>query len=207
MYTAFHNHSYYSVLDGFSSPKEYFERAKEIGLKGFQISEHGNQYSWPYFTKLSKEYPEIKFLYGIEFYESFDINTKDTNQRYFHLLVTCINEQSRIAMNNLITKSNTDGFYYKPRVDLNMLKPYGDLFVVSSACLASKLAREKDYSKCIDYVYEYKSIFKYFYLELMSHKTPDQIEYNQKLLKLSSDTKTDIIITCDSHASTKEYLY
>jgi len=207
MYTAFHNHSYYSVLDGFSSPKEYFERAKEIGLKGFQISEHGNQYSWPYFTKLSKEYPEIKFLYGIEFYESFDINTKDTNQRYFHLLVTCINEQSRIAMNNLITKSNTDGFYYKPRVDLNMLKPYGDLFVVSSACLASKLAREKDYSKCIDYVYEYKSIFKYFYLELMSHKTPDQIEYNQKLLKLSSDTKTDIIITCDSHASTKEDLY
>ena len=207
MYTSFHNHSYFSVLDGFSSPKEYLERAKSIGLKGFQVSEHGNEYSFVYYAELQKEYPDIRVLYGIEAYECFDINIKDKDSKYFHLLLTCINEKSRIALNEIVTKSNMDGFYYKPRVDLNMLKPYGDLFIVSSACLASKISREKDYDKCIEYIKEYKSIFPHFYLELMSHNTPDQIEYNKKLLQLSKDTNTDFIITCDSHSATKEDLY
>jgi DNA polymerase-3 subunit alpha len=206
-YTAFHNHSYFSVLDGFASPREYLNRAKEIGLKGFQISEHGNEYSWVYFDELKKNYPEIKLLFGVELYECADMSIKDPNQRYYHLLATCINEQSRIAMNEIVTASNISGFYYKNRVDLNLLKPYGHLFIISSACLASKLAREKDYQKCVDYVYEYKSIFPHFYLELMSHSHPDQITYNQKLLRLSQDTETDFIITCDSHAATEEDLY
>ncbi len=206
-YTAFHNHSYFSVLDGFSSPKEYLERAKSIGLKGLQISEHGNEYSFVYYAELQKEYPDIRILYGIEAYECFDINVKDKDSKYFHLLLTCINEKSRIALNEIVTKSNIDGFYYKPRIDLNMLKPYGDLFIVSSACLASKIAREKDYQKCIEYVEEYKLIFPHFYLEIMSHNTPDQIEYNKKLIQLSKDTNTNFIITCDSHSATKEDLY
>ncbi len=207
MYTAFHNHSYYSVLDAFSSPKELLDRSVEIGLKGFQISDHGNQYAWTYFDKLKKDYPSLKMIYGVELYECFDINVKDTNQRYFHLLATCINEKSRIAMNEIISKSNIDGFYYRPRVSLDMLKPYGNLFIISSACLASKLAKEQDYQKCIDYVNEYKSIFPHFYLEIMSHNHEDQVKYNQKLLQLSIDTKTDFIITCDTHAATKEDLY
>jgi DNA polymerase-3 subunit alpha len=207
MYTSFHNHSYFSVLDGFASPKEYLDRAKELNLKGFQISEHGNEYSWVYFDELKKNYPDLKMLFGVELYECADMSIKDPNQRYYHLLATCINEQSRIAMNEIVTRSNLEGFYYKNRVDLNLLKPYGHLFVVSSACLASKLAREKDYQKCVDYVYEYKSIFPHFYLELMSHSHPDQIDYNQKLMRLSQDTHTDFIITCDSHAATEEDLY
>jgi DNA polymerase-3 subunit alpha len=206
-YTALHNHSYYSVLDGFSSPQEYFERAKEIGLKGFQISEHGNQYSWVYFDKLKKNYPDIKLIFGAELYECDDINVKNPDNRYTHLLLTCINEKSRIAMNDIITRSNFDGFYYRPRVDLNMLRPYGDLFIISSACLASKLSREKDYQKCIEYIKEYKSIFSHFFLEIMPHDVPDQIEYNKKVLQLSIDTNTDFIISCDSHSATKEDLY
>jgi DNA polymerase-3 subunit alpha len=206
-YCAFHNHSYFSVLDGFSSPKEYLERAKSIGLKGLQISEHGNEYSFVYYAELQKEYPDIRILYGMEAYECFDINIKDKDSKYFHLLLTCINEKSRVALNEIVTKSNIDGFYYKPRVDLNMLKPYGDLFIVSSACLASKIAREQDYQKCIEYVQGYKSIFPHFYLEIMSHNTPDQIEYNKKLIQLSKDTNTNFIITCDSHSATKEDLY
>lgn len=207
MASSLHNHSEYSVLDGFSHPEEYLRRAKEVGLHAFAITEHGNQYSWIYFDKLKKQYPEIKMIYGVEFYECFDTNIQDPNNKYFHLIALAKNEKGRIALNEAITKSNFDGFYYKPRVDLKMLKPYANDLIVLSACLASKIAREQNYEKCIEYVKEYKSIFPHFYLEMQSHKTRDQVEYNQKILSLSKDTNTPFTITTDSHAATKDDLY
>jgi len=197
----------YSILDGYATPKEYLERAKEIGLKGFCISEHGNQYSWVYFDELKKDYPDLKMIYGVELYECFDINTQDKDNKYFHLLAICKNEQGRIALNEIVTKSNLEGFYYKPRVDLNMLKPYAEHLIICSACLASKLSREDDYQKCIEYVNEYKMIFPHFYLEIQSHSSIDQQNYNQKILQLSKDTNTPFVITTDSHAAIKEDLY
>ncbi|HBJ1650887.1 TPA: DNA polymerase III subunit alpha [Clostridium botulinum] len=205
-YTALHDHTEYSLLDGFSHPIEYLQRANEIGLKGFAVTEHGNQYSWIYFDKLKKDFPNLKMIYGVEMYECFDINVKDKDSKYFHLVVLAKNEKGRIAINDLITTSNLKGFYYKPRIDLEHLKPYAENIIVSSACLASKLAREKDYNKCIGYINEYKSIFPHFYLEMQSHKSLDQVEYNKKILKLAQDTNTEYIITTDSHCANKEDL-
>lgn len=202
-----HMHSTYSLLDGFATPKEYLERAREIGLKGIAITEHGNLYSSVYFDELKSNYPEIKMMYGVELYECFDINIEDKDEKYFHLIAIAKNEKGRIALNEIVTKSNFEGFYYKPRVDLNMLKPYAEDLIISSACLASKLSREKDYARCLEYILEYKSIFPHFYLEMQSHKHIDQELYNQKILKLSEDTSTPYIITTDSHAATKEDLY
>lgn len=207
MASSLHNHSEFSVLDGFSHPEEYLERANEIGLKAFAITEHGNQYSWVYFDKLKKKYPNIKMIYGVELYECFDINIKDQDSKYFHLIALAKNEKGRIALNEIITKSNFEGFYYKPRVDLKMLNPYGDNLIILSACLASKLSRENDYQKCIEYIKEYKKIFPYFYLEMQSHRTEEQEIYNKKILQLSRDTNTDFVITTDSHAATKDDLY
>jgi len=207
MSSSLHNHSEYSVLDGFSHPEEYLDRAREIGLKAFAITEHGNQYSWCYFDKLTKKYHEIKMIYGVELYECFDIREQDPDNKYFHLVALAKNEQGRIALNEIITKSNFEGFYYKPRVDLEMLKPYADDLIILSACLASKISRESNYDKCLEYVREYKSIFKHFYLEMQSHKTADQHEYNLKILQLAKDTDTDFVITTDSHAATKTDLY
>lgn len=207
MSSSLHNHSEYSVLDGFSHPEEYLQRAREIGLHAFAITDHGNQYSWIYFDKLKKKYPEIKMIYGVELYECFDINVQDPSNKYFHLIALAKNEKGRIALNEIITKSNFEGFYYKPRVDLNMLKPYSDNIIILSACLASKISREKNYDKCLKYVKEYKSIFPHFYLEMQSHKTKDQEDYNKKILRLSYDTNTDFVITTDSHSATKEDLY
>ena len=206
-YASLHNHSMYSLLDGYAKPEEYFERAKEIGLKAFAITEHGNQYSWCYFDKLKKDYPDIKMIYGIEFYECQDISIKDKDSKYYHLVALARNEKGRKAINKLITESNFKGFYFKPRVDLTMFKGIGDDLVVSSACLASKLAKETNYEKCIEYINEYKSVFKYFYLEMQSHRSNEQVEYNKKILKLSRDTNTPFIITTDSHAATKEDLF
>lgn len=206
-WSALHNHSEFSVLDGFAHPQEYLDRAQEIGLKAFAITEHGNQYSWVYFDELKKNYPDIKIIYGVELYECFNTKVQDKDNKYFHLVALAKNERGRIALNEIITISNFEGFYYKPRVDLQTLSQYANDIVVLSACLASKIARESDYKKCIQYVQKYKSIFPHFYLEMQSHDTDDQREYNQKILKLSQDTNTDFVITTDSHAATKDDLY
>ena len=206
-YSSLHNHTMYSLLDGYGTPKEMLDRAKEIGLKAYAVTEHGNQYSYVYFDKLKKEYPDIKIIYGVELYECFDISIQDKNSKYFHLIALAKNEKGRKALNSVITKSNLEGFYYKPRVQLSDIAPFADDLIISSACLASKLARESDYQKCIDYINEYKNIFPHFYLEMQSHSSYDQIIYNQKILRLAKDTDTNFIITTDSHAATKEDLY
>ena len=117
------------------------------------------------------------------------------------------NEQGRKDLNKVITKSNFEGFYFKPRCTVEDIKPYAENFVISSACLASKLARESDFEKCIEYVNEYKEAFPHFFLEMQSHSHQDQSSYNQKILELSKRTNTPFIITTDSHAPKKEDLY
>lgn len=209
MYSALHNHTMYSLLDGYATPKEYLDRAKEIGLKAFAITEHGNEYSWCYFDKLKKDYPDIKMIYGVELYECFDTSVQDKESKYFHLIVLARNENGRKAINKLVTKSNLEGFYYKPRVQLSDFIELncGKDVVVSTACLASKIASENDYDKCIKYIEEYKSVFPFFYLEIQSHSHIDQEQYNKKIIRLSKETNTPYIITTDSHAATQEDLY
>ena len=207
MYSSLHNHTYYSLLDGYGSPKEMLDRAKEIGLKAFAITEHGNVYSHIYFDLIKKDYPDIKMIYGCELYECEDITVKDKDNKYFHLICLIRNEQGRKDLNKVITKSNFEGFYFKPRCTVEDIKPYAENFVISSACLASKLARESDFEKCIEYVNEYKKAFPHFFLEMQSHSHQDQCSYNQKILELSKRTNTPFIITTDSHAPKKEDLY
>lgn len=207
MYSSLHNHTYYSLLDGYGSPKEMLDRAKEIGLKAFAITEHGNVYSSIYFDLIKKDYPDIKMIYGCELYECEDITVKDKDNKYFHLICLVRNEQGRKDLNKVITKSNFEGFYFKPRCTVEDIKPYAENFVISSACLASKLARESDFEKCIVYINEYKEAFPHFFLEMQSHSHQDQCLYNQKILELSKRTNTPFIITTDSHAPKKEDLY
>ncbi|MDR2570673.1 MAG: DNA polymerase III subunit alpha, partial [Oscillospiraceae bacterium] len=192
-------------LDGYASPKEHLEKAKLLGLKGFAILDHGACFGFPYYDKIKSEYSGIKMIYGTEIYEAFDMHERDKDSKYFHLVILIRNEQGRKDLNKLITKSNMDGFYYKPRLDLNAFKEYDcNNFVVLSACLASKLARCDDYEQCLRYVEEYKAIFKHFYLEMQSHKHDDQAKYNQKILQLSQDTDTPFVITTDSHFANAE---
>lgn len=206
-YSSLHNHSMFSLLDAYSTPEEYLERAKEIGLKAFAITEHGNEYSWCYFDKLKEKYPDIKMIYGVEMYECFDRSVCDKTSKYFHLVVLAKNEKGRKALNHLVTLSNLEGFYYKPRIQLSDFEGYGEDLVVSSACLASKIAREEDYQKCIEYVKEYKKVFPHFFLEMQAHSSPEQAEYNKKILDIANGTSTPFIITTDSHAAKQEDLY
>ena len=157
-YASLHNHTMYSLLDGYSTPEEYLKRASELGLKAFAITEHGNEYSWCYFDKLKEKYPDVKMIYGVELYECFDTTIKDNTR--FHLIALARNEQGRKALNKIVTKSNLENFYYKPRVQIDDIKPYAKDLVITSACLASKIAREEDYEKCFEYVKEYKAAYR-----------------------------------------------
>ena len=98
MSSSLHNHSEFSILDGFSHPEEYLQRASEIGLKAFAITEHGNEFSWVYFDKLKSKYPDVKMIYGVELYECFDMNVQDPNNKYFHLVALAKNEKGRMVM-------------------------------------------------------------------------------------------------------------
>lgn len=207
MYSSLHNHSYYSLLDGYGSPKEMLDQAEKLGLNAFAITDHGSVYSHIYFDLIKNNYPNIKMIYGCELYECDDIEIRDKDNKYFHLICLIRNEQGRKDLNKIITKSNLEGFYFKPRCTVEDIIPYAENFVISSACLASRIAREDDYNECIRIVNHYKSIFPYFYLEMQSHKHESQCEYNRKIFKLSQDTNTPFIITTDSHAPTKEDLY
>lgn len=206
-YSSLHNHSFFSLLDGYGSPREMLDRAKEIGLNAFATTEHGNVYSHIYYDIIKKDYPEIKMIYGAELYECEDITIHDKDNKYFHLICLIRNEQGRKDLNKVITKSNLEGFYFKPRCAIDDIKPYAENFVITSACLASKLSRESDFEKCVEYIVEYKQAFPYFYLEMQSHSHQDQCRYNQKILELSKRTDTPFVITTDSHAPTKEDLY
>lgn len=197
----------YSLLDGFGTPKEMLDRCTAIGIKAYAVTEHGNEYSWVYFDMLKKDYSDIKIIYGVELYECFDTFVQDKNNKYFHLIALAKNENGRKALNKIITKSNLENFYYKPRVQISDIAPFAQDLVICSACLASKIARESDYDKCVEYVEEYKGVFPHFYLEMQSHSSEDQARYNKKILQLAKDTNTDFIITTDSHAATKEDLY
>lgn len=207
MYSSLHNHDYYSLLDGYGSPREMLDRAKEIGLKAYATTNHGNAYAHIYYDLIKKEYPEIKMIYGCELYECKNIEVKDKDNKYFHLICLIRNEQGRKDLNKVITKSNFEGFYFKPRCTIEDIKPYAENFIITSACLASKLAREYDFNKCVEYINEYKNAFPYFYLEMQSHKQEEQKIYNQKILELSKKTNVPFIITTDSHAPKKEDLY
>ena len=208
MSSSLHTHSYFSILDGYSSPEENLKRASELKLKALAITEHGELTSHPYYAELKSKYPDVKQLYGIELYECDDREIQDTNNKYYHMIAIARNEDGRKAINRISTLGHLHGFYYKPRVTrYDIAKENTENLVILSACLASKLSRTQDYDTCIELVREYKTLFPYYFLEIQAHDNEDQEAYNKKIMRLSKDTNTPVVVTNDVHAATKEDLY
>ena len=207
MASSLHTHSGFSLLDGYSSPEENLQRASELGLKALAITEHGEVTSWPYYSELQSKYPDIKLLYGIEAYECADREIKDPNNKYWHLILIARNELGRQAINRLSTLGHLEGFYFKPRITLaDIAKEDTENLIVLSACLASHLSREQDYDTCVQLVKEYKAVCKHYFLEIQAHDNPEQAAYNQKIMRLAKDTDTQVVVTNDVHAASKDDL-
>lgn len=207
MFVSLHNHSMYSLLDAISKPDEIIEKVKQLGQNAFAITDHGVVYGAVEFYKLAKE-NGLKFIYGAEMYICDDINIRDKNNKYYHLVVLAKNETGRINLNKLISASNLKGKYYKPRIDFNILKQHKEGLIVLSACMAGEIQRaiqDSDIVLAKKIALKYKNEFgNDYYLEIQSHRDPEQQRLNRIVVDIAKELGIPYVVTTDSHYVNKE---
>lgn len=198
-----HTHSMYSLRDSIIRPEEIIQRLAEIGQSTIAITDHGNSLGGVSLYKVLKE-NGIKYIHGVEFYTCDDVKVKDKNNKYYHLVALCKNEQGRLNLNKLMSMSqHPDNFYSKPRIDFEMLSQYGEGLIIMSACLAGEVSKafiagEDESAKEI--ALRYQSRFgEDYYLEVQAHRDPEQIEVNRKILSLAQALNIQVVVTCDAH--------
>jgi len=179
------------------------ERLKELGQTAVAITDHGNLYAGVSIYKELKK-AGIKYIHGIEFYTCDNTKEKDKNNRYYHLIVLCKNEQGRRNVNRLVSLSNLqENFYFKPRIDFDLLRKHKDGLIVASACMAGELSKfimNNDYDEAKRRALQYKEEFgDDYYIELQAHVEEEQIELNKKLAELAKECGIKTIITTDAH--------
>ncbi len=210
-FTHLHVHTEYSLLDGSSKIKELILRAKELGMKSIAITDHGVMYGVIDFYKAAKD-ADIKPIIGCEVYVAsksrFDKeNTKDNF--YYHLVLLCKNQKGYQNLTKLVTYGFTEGFYYKPRIDWELLEKYHDGLIALSACLAGPVARNilrVGYDKAKEEALKYYNLFGEgnFYLELQDHGMSEQRDVNTALLRMNKETGIPLVCTNDLHYINKE---
>ena len=206
-FTHLHVHTEYSLLDGSSKIKELTARAKELGMDSMAITDHGVMYGVIDFYRAAREVG-IKPILGCEVYVApgsrFDRESGAGEDRYYHLILLAENNTGYKNLMKIVSKGFVDGFYYKPRVDLDLLTTYHEGIISLSACLAGEvqkyLARGM-YEEAKRSALRYSEIFgkDYFYLELQDHGIPEQKMVNQGLLRLSQETGLELVATNDVH--------
>ena len=206
-FTHLHVHTEYSLLDGSSKIRELTARAKELGMDSMAITDHGVMYGVIDFYRAAREVG-IKPILGCEVYVApgsrFDRENGAGEDRYYHLILLAENNTGYKNLMKIVSKGFVDGFYYKPRVDLDLLETYHEGIISLSACLAGEvqkyLARGM-YEEAKRSALRYSEIFgkDHFYLELQDHGIPEQKMVNQGLLRLSQETGLELVATNDVH--------
>lgn len=211
-FTHLHVHTSYSLLDGAGKIPEMIARVKELGMDAVAITDHGVMYGVIDFYKEAKA-QGIHPILGCEIYLSpasrFDKSFGKAEARYYHLVLLAENEEGYHNLMKLVTRGFTEGFYYKPRVDFELLRRYHGGLIALSACLAGELARDlsrDQYEEARDAALRYQEIFGKgnFFLELQDHGYPEQRKVNQGLLRLHEDTGIPMVATNDIHYTFRE---
>lgn len=202
-----HIHTKYSLLDAIIEPEALVKKCVEQGDKALCVTEHGNVYSNVELYKLCKKYG-IKYLYGCEMYICDDVNVKDKNNKYYHLVVIAKNEIGRINLNKLVSESCNYKYFGKPRIDFEMLKEHKDGLIVLSACMAGEIQRyiaQKEYQKAKETALKYKAVFgDDYYLEYQSHSEPTQQILNRCVVSFADKLGIKYVVTTDAHYLNKE---
>ena len=206
-FTHLHVHTEYSLLDGSSKIGELTARAKELGMDSLAITDHGVMYGVIDFYKAARE-AGIKPILGCEVYVApgsrFDREKVSGEDRYYHLVLLAENNKGYENLMKLVSRGFVDGFYYKPRVDYEVLETYHEGIIALSACLAGEVQRylaRGMYEEAKRSAEKYRGIFGEgnFFLELQDHGMPEQRMVNQGLLRLSQDTGIALVATNDIH--------
>ena len=212
-FTHLHTHTEYSLLDGSSKIKELVRRAKDLGMDSLAITDHGVMYGVIDFYRAAKEVG-IKPILGCEVYVApgsrFDReNRENSGDRYYHLILLAENNIGYANLMKIVSKGFVEGFYYKPRIDIELLREYHEGIIALSACLAGeipKLLARGLYDEAKKKALEYRDIFGEgnFFLELQDHGIFEQKIVNQQLVRLSKETGIDLVVTNDVHYINKE---
>ncbi len=202
-----HNHTHYSLLDGLTKIDDFIAKAKEQNCPALAITDHGVMYGAIEFYKKCKK-AGIKPIIGVEIYlapaSRFNKNTKE-DAKNFHLLLLAKNNTGYQNLIKLISLAHLEGFYYKPRIDWELLEKYHEGLIASTACLGGEipfLIRVGDLEKARQRILDYNNLFgqDHFYLELMDHP---ELEYqdlvNKQLIKFSRELNVPLIVTNDIH--------
>ena len=198
-YNNYHKHTMYSnlrTLDCISKPIDYINRAKELGHTTYFTTEHGYQGNIFEAHTLCKEH-DLKCIYGVEAYYVDDVNDKSSRIMY-HIILIAMTENARKEINKIMSIANTDGYYYKPRIDLNMLLSLTPTdTIVTTACIAGRMFKDGWEEK---FLIPVKNHFKNnFFLEVQAHVDDKQKEYNKKILDAHRTYGIPIIHANDSH--------
>lgn len=206
-FTHLHVHTEYSLLDGSCKIKELAARAKELGMDSMAVTDHGVMYGVIDFYRAAKEVG-IKPIIGCEVYVApgsrFDWETSNGEDRYYHLVLLAENDTGYHNLMKIVSRGFVDGFYYKPRVDYEVLETYHEGVIALSACLAGEVQRylaRGMYEEACRSARHYEDIFGKgnFFLELQDHGIPTQKTVNQGLMRMSRELSMDLVATNDIH--------
>lgn len=206
-FTHLHVHTEYSLLDGSSKIKELVARAKELNMDSIAITDHGVMYGVIDFYRAAKAVG-IKPIIGCEVYVApgsrFEREPGQKEDRYYHLVLLAENDKGYHNLMKLVSRGFTEGYYYKPRVDYEVLREYSEGIIALSACLAGEvqkyLARGM-YPQACEAALRYQDIFGKgnFFLELQDHGIDMQKKVNMDLLRMSQELEIDLVATNDIH--------
>ena len=208
MFTHLHVHTEYSLLDGMCRIPQLVERAKELGMDSLAITDHGVMYGAIEFYLAAKE-GGIKPIIGCEVYVApdsrFSRNASDKNN--YHLILLAKNQTGYRNLIQLTTKAHLEGFYYKPRVDKELLEQYHQGLIALSGCIGGEVPRltlEGRLQEAKQAASWYQRTFGDFYLEIMRHPTPEQEQINQGLILMSNELDIPLVATNDAHYVNRE---
>ena len=211
-FTHLHVHTEYSLLDGSNKIKECVKRVKELGMDSVAITDHGVMYGVIDFYRAAREIG-VKPILGCEVYVApnsrFDKETTGGEERYHHLVLLAENNTGYANLMKIVSKGFTEGYYYRPRVDMEVLQEYHEGIIALSACLAGEVPRyiEKglmeEAKKCAQ---KYEACFGKgnYFLELQDHGIPEQQTVNQALLRMSRELEIPLVATNDVHYTREE---
>ena len=208
-----HVHSEYSLLDGMSRIKDLPKRAKELGMDAIALTDHGVMYGAVEFYKECKK-NDVKPIIGCEVYVArrtrFD-KEASIDAGYNHLILLVKNKKGYQNLIKLVSLSFVEGFYYKPRIDKEILEKYSEGLVCLSACLAGELPQaiiQNDMEKAEKIALWYKNLFKDdYYIEIQNNGLREQVMVNQKLIELARKLNIPLVGTNDAHYLKKEDAY
>lgn len=211
-FTHLHVHTEYSLLDGLNKIKDYVARLKELGMTAGSITDHGAMYGVVDFYKEATA-AGIKPILGCEVYVApgsrFDKEGGSGEDRYYHMILLAENNLGYENLTHIVSKGYTEGYYYKPRVDLDVLREYHEGIIATSACLAGEIPRllmRGLIAEAEEAAVRFDEMFGHgnFFLELQDHGIPQQKEVNAHLVEMAKKLDIPLIATGDCHYTKKE---